>query len=173
MFATPSSCAIWRRFRLASLLYCITLRRLMTFRSAIFARSVRISSCTPSAKKALSGLRLKFSNGNTATLFSGAVCAKGGRLRETKIIPARIAAANVSTIQIYDVQFDAVLHIDCAKIVQQWAPSLVLFQIFGHMFRKKNVTRIAAVHHPLRHVQPGTGEIGATGNIEQSTDRAA
>ena len=32
------------------LLYCITLVRLITFRSAIFARFVRISSCTPSAK---------------------------------------------------------------------------------------------------------------------------
>ena len=34
----------------APLLYCITLVRLMTFKSAIFARSVRISSCTPSVK---------------------------------------------------------------------------------------------------------------------------
>jgi hypothetical protein len=32
-------------------LYFITLVRLMTFRSAILARSVRISSCTPPAKK--------------------------------------------------------------------------------------------------------------------------
>jgi hypothetical protein len=31
-------------------LYCITDVRLMTFKSAIFARWVRISSCTPSAK---------------------------------------------------------------------------------------------------------------------------
>src|SRR5437868_10764483 len=49
--------------------------RLMTFKSAILARSVRISSCTPSVKKALSGSRLKFSNGSTATLFSGMVAA--------------------------------------------------------------------------------------------------
>src|SRR6266496_1818126 len=45
--------------------------RLITFRSATFARSARISSCTPSVKKALSGSRLKFSNGSTAMLFSG------------------------------------------------------------------------------------------------------
>src|SRR6266705_3565161 len=44
--------------------------RLITFRSATFARSARISSCTPSVKKALSGSRLRFSNGNTAMLFS-------------------------------------------------------------------------------------------------------
>src|SRR6266480_5537254 len=45
--------------------------RLITFRSATFARSARISSCTPSVKKALSGSRLKFSNGSTAMRFSG------------------------------------------------------------------------------------------------------
>src|SRR5438034_9428000 len=43
--------------------------RLMTFNAAILARSVRISSCTPSVKNALSGSRLRFSNGRTAMLF--------------------------------------------------------------------------------------------------------
>ena len=42
----------------------------MTFKSAIFARSVRISSCTPSVKKAFSLSLLRFSNGSTAMLFS-------------------------------------------------------------------------------------------------------
>jgi hypothetical protein len=42
----------------------------MTFRSAIFAKSVRISSCTPSVKYALSGSRLRFSNGSTAIDFA-------------------------------------------------------------------------------------------------------
>src|SRR5262249_4768559 len=48
--ATPSCCPISRRLRASPLLYCITLVRLMTFRSAIWARSLRIWSCTPSAK---------------------------------------------------------------------------------------------------------------------------
>ena len=43
---------ISRKLRGAPLLYSITEVRLITFRSAIFARSVRISSCTPSAKNA-------------------------------------------------------------------------------------------------------------------------
>ena len=58
---------MWRRFRFAPLLYCITDVRLMTFKSAIFARSLRISSCTPSAKNAFSGSALRFSNGNIIT----------------------------------------------------------------------------------------------------------
>src|SRR6266496_3289736 len=45
--------------------------RLITFRSATFARSARISSCTPSVKKAFSLSLLRFSNGRTAMLFSG------------------------------------------------------------------------------------------------------
>src|SRR5947199_343302 len=42
--------AISRRLRLTLFLYCITEVRLITLRSATLARSVRISSCTPSAK---------------------------------------------------------------------------------------------------------------------------
>src|SRR6266487_1459258 len=53
------------------LLYGITLVRLITFRSATFARSLRISSCTPSAKKAFSCSLLRLLNGSTAMLFSG------------------------------------------------------------------------------------------------------
>src|SRR6266581_6957487 len=45
--------------------------RLITFRSATFARSARISSCTPSVKNAFSWFALRFSNGSTAILFSG------------------------------------------------------------------------------------------------------
>src|SRR6266496_3900522 len=48
----------------------MTLVWLMTLRSEIVASLVKISSCTPSAKKALSGSPLRFSNGNTAILFS-------------------------------------------------------------------------------------------------------
>src|SRR4030095_15588214 len=45
--------------------------RLITFRSAILARFVKISSCTPSVKKAFAFSSLRFSNGRTAMLFSG------------------------------------------------------------------------------------------------------
>src|SRR2546423_4899964 len=70
-WATPSCWPISRRLRCTPVLYCITDVRLITFRSATLARSVRISSCTPSVKNAFSLLSLKFSNGSTAILFSG------------------------------------------------------------------------------------------------------
>src|SRR4051812_37650061 len=52
--------------------------RLMTFRSATLAKSVRISSCTPSVKNAFSLSLLRFSKGRTAILFSGMVEAVPG-----------------------------------------------------------------------------------------------
>src|SRR5438067_5076317 len=64
-----------RKFRPRVSRYPLTLVRLMTFRSATFARLVRISSCTPSAKNAFSLFSLRFSNGRTATLLLGAVMA--------------------------------------------------------------------------------------------------
>ena len=51
-------------------LYFITLVRLITFKSAILARSDKISSCTPPAKNAFSSSLLRFSNGSTAMLLS-------------------------------------------------------------------------------------------------------
>ena len=51
---TRSSSPILRIFRLPR--YSITLVRLMTLRSAIFASLVKISSCTPSTKRLLSSL---------------------------------------------------------------------------------------------------------------------
>ena len=49
---------------------CITHVRLITFRSAIFERSVRISSCTPSVKKAFAFSSLRFSNGRPRSIYS-------------------------------------------------------------------------------------------------------
>jgi len=43
----------------------------MTFKSATFARFVRISSWIPSAKNAVSWFALRLSNGNTAMLLAG------------------------------------------------------------------------------------------------------
>src|SRR5256885_11747145 len=48
----------------------MTLARLMTFKSAILERAVKISSWTPSVKKAFAFSSLRFSNGRTAIDFS-------------------------------------------------------------------------------------------------------
>src|SRR6266480_3059550 len=38
------------------------------------------------------------------------------------------------------------------------------------MFGEQNVAGIAAIHHPLRHVDPGTGEIGPFVYINKTAD---
>src|SRR5262245_39490405 len=58
-------------FWVAEFLYAITLVRLITLRSAIFARLVKISSWTPSAKNAFSWFALMLVKGRTAMLLSG------------------------------------------------------------------------------------------------------
>src|SRR4029453_2820935 len=70
MFATPSCFAMSGRLSGALLNFRVE-ERAMTLRSATFASRVRISSCTPSVKNALSGSRLRFSNGRTAMLLAG------------------------------------------------------------------------------------------------------
>src|ERR1041384_3763345 len=62
---------ICSRFCSATSRNFITDERLVTLRSLIFARLVRMSSCTPSAKNELSLSGLKFWNGNTARVLSG------------------------------------------------------------------------------------------------------
>ena len=50
---------------------------------------------------------------------------------------------------------------------------LVSFEIFGDVFGDKNVSSVAAIHHSLRHVDAGAGEVGATIHIYHPADRPA
>src|SRR5215475_13167464 len=91
MFATPSCRAMSGRFSGALLNFRVEVRA-MTLRSATFANRVRISSCTPSVKNALSGSRLRFSNGRTAMLLAGIsapVLEVGVATREVAVLSGR------------------------------------------------------------------------------------
>jgi hypothetical protein len=59
------------------------------------------------------------------------------------------------------------------KIVQERSPPLVFFKILGDVFGEENVSGIAAIHHPLRHVNPGAGETGPFVYIDNPADWAA
>src|SRR5439155_16587281 len=59
------------------------------------------------------------------------------------------------------------------QIVQVSLPMTVLFQVFGHVFVHQDVTGIATIHHPLRDVDSGSGNIGATTYVHYTTDRPA
>src|SRR5438093_605323 len=38
-------------------------------------------------------------------------------------------------------------------------PPWIVFQVLGYMFGKQDVTSIAAIHHPLREIDSGAGDI--------------
>ena len=52
-------------------------------------------------------------------------------------------------------------------------PTAVLRQIVSHAFRKKDVTGITAIHHPLCDVNAGTGDVLALVHIGDVMHRAA
>jgi hypothetical protein len=58
-----------------------------------------------------------------------------------------------------------------AKVVQERPPTVVLFQVFGHMFGDEDVTGITTIHHPLGHVDSGTGDVLALVHIDHFVNR--
>src|SRR5205823_1836438 len=54
----------------------------------------------------------------------------------------------------------SMFHLAFTKIVEVWRPLAILLQIFRDMFGEKNMTGIAAIHHPLRDVNASAGDIG-------------
>jgi hypothetical protein len=49
----------------------------------------------------------------------------------------------------------------------------VVNQIVRHVLRKKDVPGVAAIHHPLRHVDAGSGDVGAPAHIGHLAHRPA
>ena len=187
--ATPSAFAISRRFRFVAAF-------VLHHRSATDDFQIRDlgqirlgfhPGCRRQSKRSLFSLR--FSNGSTAMLLSGAARSiardNGKTLRCQRRLPraratqpssppsafARCASSGPGTfLAVADCPLDprkgsrsrhafrVLLRIP--KIMQQRPPMFVFFQIFGDVFGDKNVSGVAAIHHPLRHVKAGTGEIG-------------
>ena len=53
----------------------------------------------------------------------------------------------------------AVLHLALAEVVQTRRPLPVLREIVRHALREQNVPGVAAIHHSLREVNPGAGNV--------------
>ena len=54
-----------------------------------------------------------------------------------------------------------------------WPPMLKLLEVLRDPLREQDVTGVAAIHHPLRHVDAGASHIGAAVYIDHPVDRAA
>ena len=69
----------------------------------------------------------------------------------------QLRIAHLIRVKIHDGDPHSMLHFAGAKLVQKRSPLVVFFQIFGHMFGEQDVPGVTAIHHPLRHVQTGSG----------------
>jgi hypothetical protein len=49
----------------------------------------------------------------------------------------------------------------------------ILLEIIGHAFREKNVAGITAIHHPLRDIDPRSGNVCLLVQISDFIDRTA
>ena len=72
-----------------------------------------------------------------------------------------------------DPEADPVFHFHFAQVVQARLPMPVLHEIFGGAFREQDVPGVAAIHHPLRQVDPGARDVGAIVDVDHFVDRAA
>src|SRR6266851_9224997 len=80
---------------------------------------------------------------------------------------------NLIVVEIYDGYFLAVFYFAFAERVQTWPPPRVLFQIIGDTFGKKNVSGVAAIHHPLRDVDSRPGDVRLFVEVGDFVDRPA
>src|SRR5438128_7600238 len=78
---------------------------------------------------------------------------------------------NLIVIEIYDGYFLAVFYFAFAELVQTWPPARVLFQIIGDTFGKKNVSGVAAIHHPLGDVDSRSSDICLLVQVSDFVDR--
>src|SRR4029453_19071770 len=85
----------------------------------------------------------------------------------------QLGIAEILCEEIDNVEAHAVLDFAFAEVVQGRLPMSILIKIFGDTLEKQDVSRIPAVHHPLRQVNPRTSDIGALVHIDHAADWAA
>ena len=68
---------------------------------------------------------------------------------------------------------DAVLDLAFTQVAQTRRPLPVLHQIIRHVLGEKNVPGVTAIHHPLRHVDAGPGDVGPSAHVGHLAHRSA
>src|SRR6266480_6207582 len=67
---------------------------------------------------------------------------------------------------------ESVFYFPLAEVVQVRLPVAILSEVVRHMFGQQNMSGIAAIHYPLRHVDSGSRYVGAVIHIADLIDRA-
>ena len=68
---------------------------------------------------------------------------------------------------------NAVFDFAFTNVVQTGRPLPGMHQIVSHALREQNVPGVAAIHHPLRHVDAGPGDICASAHVGHLAHRSA
>ncbi len=85
----------------------------------------------------------------------------------------QLRIAHFIRVEVHDGDPRPMFHFADTKVVQERSPLFVFFQILGDVLGKENVPLVPAAHHPLRHVEASTGEIGMTIYIYHPAHRTA
>ena len=83
-----------------------------------------------------------------------------------------LGIAKIIFVEVKEVQAQAVLHLTLAQIVQVRLPVPVFSQIFRHVPGQKNMPGIAAIQHPLRHIDSSPSKVCFVVHIGDPIDRA-
>src|SRR4030095_9436894 len=83
-----------------------------------------------------------------------------------------LAIPNLVRVEVGNAYRHSVFYLEGADIMQKRSPAFVFRQVLSHMMGKKNVTGVAAIHHPPGHVDAGSGYVGACGYVHHTTDRS-
>src|SRR6476660_1089680 len=85
----------------------------------------------------------------------------------------QLRIAHTIPMKVYDRDAHTMLHFADAKVIQEWPPLFIFCEVFSDTFRKQNVPRVPAIHHPLRYVDPGTSYVRLSGHVDHTAHRTA
>src|SRR5690349_14756957 len=77
------------------------------------------------------------------------------------------------SVKIDQMEPDTVLDLALTEIAQPRRPLPRMDQIIRHVLGEKNVPGVAAIHYALRHVDAGSGDVGATAHVDYLAHRPA
>src|SRR5260370_42665336 len=85
----------------------------------------------------------------------------------------KLRISDFVAIEVSDTNLQTVFHFAFAEIMQERAPSRILFQVIRDALGKKNVTGISAIHYSLGDIDSSALEVGLLVQVSDLVDRPA
>jgi hypothetical protein len=78
-----------------------------------------------------------------------------------------------SAVKRFTMSIFSPFHFARAKMIQVRPPMFELLEVFRDALGKKNMAGVTAIHHPLGHIDSGSGHVGAPVHIDYTANRSA